>query len=116
MAANLAKERKKRGLKLNHPEAAVIIHGPRFSKGFEMGSLYRELMSWCKPLLTRKDVMPGVPEMIPELQVEGTFPRWDETGDRPRADQVGDRMKKTSKNAAKVTVNRRRQCGAHRRR
>ena len=45
-----------------------------------------------------------MPEMIPELQVEGRFPM-DETGDRPRADQVGDRMKKTkAKSAAKVIV------------
>jgi urease subunit gamma len=73
VAAQLATDRKKRGLKLNHPEAvayltAAILEGARDGKSVS------ELMSYGATLLKRKDVLPGVPEMIPELQVEGTFP------------------------------------------
>ena len=73
VAANLAKERRKRGLKLNHPEAVAFITA-EILEGIRDGKSVSELMSYGATLLTRKDVMPGVPEMISELQVEGTFP------------------------------------------
>lgn len=73
VAANLAKERRKRGLKLNHPEAVAFITA-ELLEGIRDGKSVSELMSYGATLLTRQDVMPGVPEMIPELQVEGTFP------------------------------------------
>lgn len=73
VAANLAKERRKRGLKLNHPEAVAIITA-EILEGIRDGKSVSELMSYGATLLARADVMPGVPEMIPELQVEGTFP------------------------------------------
>ncbi len=73
VAANLAKERRKRGLKLNHPEAVALITA-EILEGIRDGKSVSELMSYGATLLARKDVMPGVPEMIPELQVEGTFP------------------------------------------
>jgi len=73
VAANLAKERRKRGLKLNHPEAVAFITA-EILEGIRDGKSVSELMSFGATLLTRKDVMPGVPEMIAELQVEGTFP------------------------------------------
>ncbi len=73
VAANLAKERRKRGLKLNHPEAVAFLTA-EILEGIRDGKSVSELMSYGATLLTRKDVMPGVPEMIPELQVEGTFP------------------------------------------
>ncbi len=73
VAANLAKERRKRGLKLNHPEAVAFITA-ELLEGIRDGKSVSELMSYGATLLARKDVMPGVPEMIPELQVEGTFP------------------------------------------
>ncbi|MCC6965708.1 MAG: urease subunit gamma [Nitrospira sp.] len=73
VAANLAKERRKRGLKLNHPEAVAFITA-EILEGIRDGKSVSELMSYGATLLTRKDVMLGVPEMIPELQVEGTFP------------------------------------------
>ena len=73
VAANLAKERKGRGLKLNHPEAVAFITA-EILEGIRDGKSVSELMSYGAMLLTRKDVMSGVPEMIPELQVEGTFP------------------------------------------
>lgn len=72
-AALLAERRKGRGLKLNYPEAvayisAAIMEGARDGRGVA------ELMSYGATLLTRNDVMEGVPEMIPEVQVEATFP------------------------------------------
>ena len=73
VAANLAKDRKGRGLKLNHPEAVAFITA-EILEGIRDGKSVSELMSLGATLLTRKDVMSGVPEMIPELQVEGTFP------------------------------------------
>lgn len=72
VAANLAKERKGRGLKLNHPEAVAFITA-EILEGIRDGKSVSELMSYGATLLTRKDVMSGVREMIPELQVEGTF-------------------------------------------
>ncbi|MBA2486752.1 MAG: urease subunit gamma [Nitrospira sp.] len=73
VAANLAKDRKGRGLKLNHPEAVAYITA-EILEGIRDGKSVSELMSHGAALLTRTDVMSGVPEMIPELQVEGTFP------------------------------------------
>ncbi|MBX3237945.1 MAG: urease subunit gamma [Nitrospiraceae bacterium] len=73
VAANLAKDRRKRGLKLNHPEAVAYITA-EILEGIRDGKTVSELMSYGATLLKRKDVMPGVAEMIPELQVEGTFP------------------------------------------
>ncbi len=73
VAAKLAKERKGRGLKLNHPEAVAFITA-EILEGIRDGKSVSELMSYGATLLTRQDVMSGVPEMIPDLQVEGTFP------------------------------------------
>ena len=73
VAANLAKARKGRGLKLNHPEAVAFITA-EILEGIRDGKSVSELMSYGATLLCRDDVMSGVPEMIPELQVEGTFP------------------------------------------
>jgi urease subunit gamma len=73
VAANLAKERKARGLKLNHPEAVAFIIAA-ILEGIRDGRSVSDLMSHGATLLKKKDVMPGVAEMIPELQVEGTFP------------------------------------------
>ncbi len=73
VAANLAKERKARGLKLNHPEAMAYLTAS-ILEGIRDGRSVSDLMSYGAMLLKKKDVMPGVAEMIPELQVEGTFP------------------------------------------
>lgn len=73
VAAQVAKERKTRGLKLNHPEAVAYLTA-EILEGIRDGRSVSDLMSYGATLLKRKDVMPGVPEMLPELQVEGTFP------------------------------------------
>jgi urease subunit gamma len=73
VAAQVAKDRKARGLKLNHPEAVAYITA-QILEGIRDGKSVSELMTFGATLLTRADVIPGVPEMIPELQVEGTFP------------------------------------------
>lgn len=73
VAAQLAKDRKARGLKLNHPEAVAYLTAV-ILEGIRDGRSVSDLMSYGATLLTRKDVMPGVPEMLPGLQVEGTFP------------------------------------------
>src|SRR5207247_10907651 len=70
-AANLAKERKARGLKLNHPEAAAFITAA-ILEGIRDGRSVSDLMTHGATLLKKHDVMPGVAEMIPELQVHGT--------------------------------------------
>jgi len=72
-AGQLAKDRKARGLKLNHPEAVAYITAA-ILEGIRDGRSVADLMSYGAKLLKRGDVMPGVPEMIPEVQVEGTFP------------------------------------------
>ncbi len=72
-AALLAERRKARGLKLNHPEAVALITAG-ILEGARDGRRVAELMSHGRTLLTRDDVMPGVPEMIPDIQVEATFP------------------------------------------
>jgi urease subunit gamma len=73
VAAQLAKERKARGLKLNHPEAMAYLTAA-ILEGVREGRTVSDLMSYGATLLKRADVMSGVPEMISELQVEGTFP------------------------------------------
>lgn len=73
VAAQLASDRKKRGLKLNHPEAIAYMTAAVL-EGIREGKSVAELMTYGTKLLSRKDVMPGVPEMIHDFQVEGTFP------------------------------------------
>ena len=73
VAGQLAKDRKARGLKLNHPEAVAYITAA-ILEGIRDGRSVSDLMSYGATLLTRDDVMSGVPEMLPEIQVEGTFP------------------------------------------
>ena len=73
VAANLAKDRKARGLKLTHPEAVAYLTAA-ILEGIRDGRSVADLMSYGATLLKRNDVMPGVPEMLAELQVEGTFP------------------------------------------
>ena len=72
-AALLAERRKARGLKLNYPEAVALISAALL-EGAREGKSVQELMSSGASLLARGDVMEGVPEMIPEIQVEATFP------------------------------------------
>ena len=72
-AALVAERRRARGLKLNHPEAIALITAAVL-EGARDGRTVAELMSYGATLLTRADVMDGVPEMIPDVQVEATFP------------------------------------------
>jgi urease subunit gamma len=72
-AALLAERRRARGLKLNHPEAVALITAA-ILEGARDGKTVAALMSDGKTVLSRADVMDGVPEMIPEIQVEATFP------------------------------------------
>lgn len=72
-AAMLAERRKARGLKLNYPEAVALLSFA-ILEGARDGRTVAELMSLGAQLLKREDVMEGVPEMIPEVQVEATFP------------------------------------------
>src|SRR5699024_2645859 len=73
VAADLARRRQERGLKLNHPEAVSIITY-EVMEGARDGKTVAELMEYGATILTRDDVMDGVPEMIPDIQVEATFP------------------------------------------
>ena len=72
-AALLAERRKSRGLKLNYPETIAYITAA-ILEGARDGRTVAELMSYGATLLTRDDVMEGIAEMIPEVQVEATFP------------------------------------------
>jgi len=72
-AAEVARRRRSRGLRLNHPEAVALITA-EVLEGIRDGRSVSELMSFGARVLTRADVMEGVPEMIHEIQVEGTFP------------------------------------------
>jgi len=72
-AGLLAERRKDRGLKLNYPEAMAYI-SCAILEGARDGRTVAELMDYGRTLLARDDVMEGVPEMIPEVQVEATFP------------------------------------------
>jgi len=71
-AALLAERRKARGVKLNYPEAVAFISAA-IMEGARDGKSVAELMSYGATLLGRDDVMEGVAEMIPEVQVEATF-------------------------------------------
>ncbi len=73
VAAELARARRARGLKLNYPEAVSIITA-EVLEGARDGKSVAELMRYGATILAREDVMEGVPEMIHEVQVEGTFP------------------------------------------
>jgi len=72
-AGLVAERRKAKGLKLNYPEAVAFISAALL-EGAREGRSVQELMSWGATLLKRDEVMEGVPEMIPEIQVEATFP------------------------------------------
>jgi urease subunit gamma len=72
-AALLAERRKARGLKLNYPEAVALITAAILEAARD-GKSVAELMSYGTTILKRDDVMEGVPEMVPEIQVEATFP------------------------------------------
>ncbi len=72
-AALLAERRKQRGVKLNYPESVAFISAA-IMEGARDGRSVSELMGWGATLLKREDVMQGVPEMIPDIQVEATFP------------------------------------------
>ena len=72
-AGLLAERRKAKGLKLNYPEAVAYLSAA-IMEGAREGKSVSELMGSGATLLTRDDVMEGVPEMIPEIQVEATFP------------------------------------------
>lgn len=73
MAAIVARNRQARGVKLNHPEAIAIITDA-VVEGARDGRSVADLMAWGGSILRREDCMVGVPEMIPEIQVEATFP------------------------------------------
>ncbi|PYO19934.1 MAG: urease subunit gamma [Candidatus Rokuibacteriota bacterium] len=72
-AAEVARRRRARGLKLNHPEALALITA-EILEGIRDGKTVSQLMEAGPSVLSRDDVMEGVPEMIEEVQVEGTFP------------------------------------------
>ena len=72
-AALLAERRKARGLKLNFPEAVAYISAA-ILEGARDGRTVAELMDYGRTLLTRDDVMDGISELIPDVQVEATFP------------------------------------------
>jgi len=73
VAADLARRRQGRGLKLNYPESIALITY-EILEGIRDGKTVADLMSFGTTVLKRDDVMEGVPEMIHEVQVEGTFP------------------------------------------
>jgi len=72
-AAEVARRRRDRGLKLNYPEAVAIITA-EILEGIRDGKSVSQLMTFGATILRRNDVMEGVPEMIHDVQVEGTFP------------------------------------------
>ena len=73
VAGELAEKRKARGLKLNYPEAIALISS-RLQEAARDGRSVAELMHFGATILTREDVMDGIPEMIHEIQIEATFP------------------------------------------
>ena len=73
VAAQLARERRARGLKLNYPEAMALITSA-ILEGARDGQSVADLMSYGATILTREDVMDAIPEMIDLVQVEATFP------------------------------------------
>jgi urease gamma subunit len=72
-AAELAQRRRERGLRLNYPETVALLSS-FVLEGARDGSSVADLMDRGRTLLTRADVMDGVPEMLPEVQIEATFP------------------------------------------
>lgn len=72
-AAELARRRQARGLRLNHPEAVAVITD-HLLEGARDGRTVAELMVSGRSVLTRDEVMEGVPEMLSDVQVEATFP------------------------------------------
>ena len=73
VAAEVARRRRERGLRLNYPEAMALISA-ELLEGARDGKSVAELMRFGKQILRRTDVMDGVPEMLAEVQVEATFP------------------------------------------
>jgi urease subunit gamma len=73
VAADVARRRRARGVKLNHPEAVALITA-EILEGARDGRSVADLMSFGTTIVTRAEVMEGVPEMIHEVQVEATFP------------------------------------------
>ena len=73
VAAEVARRRRGRGLKLNYPEAMALITA-EILEGIRDGRSVSDLMSFGTTILARGDVMEGVPEMLDEVQIEGTFP------------------------------------------
>ena len=73
LAGELAQKRKDRGLKLNYPESIALISS-QLQEAARDGKSVAELMSFGATILSREDVMEGVPEMIEEIQIEATFP------------------------------------------
>ncbi|GGX68316.1 urease subunit gamma [Streptomyces fructofermentans] len=73
VAADVAEKRRARGLRLNHPEAVALITS-HLLEGARDGRTVAELMASGRRILTREDVMEGIPEMIHDVQVEATFP------------------------------------------
>jgi urease subunit gamma len=73
VAADVAARRRARGLRLNHPEAIALITS-HLLEGARDGRSVADLMVSGRAVLTRDEVMDGVPEMIPDVQVEATFP------------------------------------------
>lgn len=73
VAAEVARKRRDRGLKLNYPEAMALISA-EILEGARDGQSVAELMQYGKQILRRDEVMDGVPDMLPEVQVEATFP------------------------------------------
>ena len=73
VAAELARKRQQRGLKLNYPEAVAILSA-EIMEAARDGRSVAEIMVWGTTILTRADVMDGIAEMIHEVQVEATFP------------------------------------------
>ena len=73
LAAIVARDRRERGLKLNHPEAVAILSS-FVLEGARDGRTVADLMDAGRRVLGRDDVMEGIPELIPEVQIEATFP------------------------------------------
>jgi urease gamma subunit len=73
VAAMVARDRKARGIKLNYPETVALIT-TEVLEGIREGKSVAELMQYGASILSRDDVMDGIPEMIHDIQVEGTFP------------------------------------------
>jgi urease subunit gamma len=73
LAAMVARDRRQRGLRLNHPEAVAVLSS-FVLEGAREGRTVADLMEAGRSVLARDDVMEGVPEMLPDVQVEATFP------------------------------------------